>query len=454
MGETLSSIPPGHYELFIGSAKGFRVAVLRPVQDSTGTDDSLLRDATQDSIADGQPINGQGDSMARYRYQAGSLSLRGKRRKVWLLRFREDVIENSQVRRIRRSVVLGTLTDFPTRKLALREAEIRLSQINRADYRPKPVATLENFAASWERKILPNWKGSSAINARSHLRRYLVPFFGKSQLRDVGPELIQQFISSCPAGGKTVRNVVMTLRSLWTTAKAWGYVSHNAFDGLVLPEIARRERFFFSLEEIQKILRAAEGPYRTFYWLVAETGLRAGELCGLRVDDLDVENGLVRVRQSVWRGKSQAPKSKKAVREAAISPDLAAHLAAYVRTWRPNERRLLFATRNGTPWLADLVLKRHFRPLLKRLGIAVPKGDGLHAFRHAVATEMDRRGVPLAVRTRRLGHSDARLTLDTYTHAVSEDERRFVAELGRILDPIGPKLPEKPFAQVQNRFVN
>jgi len=392
--------------------------------------------------------------MARYRFQAGSLSLRGKRRKIWVLRFRDDVIEDGQVRRIRRSVVLGALTDFPTRKLALREVEIRLSQINRADYRPKPVATFENFAARWKSKILPNWKGASAINARSHLSRYLVPFFGKTQLRDIGPELVQQFLSSLTVSAKTVRNVVMTLRSLWRTAKAWGYVSHNAFDGLVLPHIGRRERFFFSLQEIQKILRAAEGPYRTFYWLVGETGLRSGELCGLRVDDLDVENRLVRVRQSVWRGKSQSPKSEKAVREAAISPDLANHLAAYVRTWRPNERRLLFATRNGTPWLADMVLKRHFRPLLKRLGIAVPKGNGLHAFRHAVATEMDRRGVPLAVRTRRLGHSDARLTLDTYTHAVSEDERHFVEELGRILDPNGPKFEEKAVAQVQNKFVN
>ena len=53
---------------------------------------------------------------------------------------------------------------------------------------------------------------------------------------------------------------------------------------------------------------------RTFYWLAVETGMRAGELCGLRVNDFDLERGLVSVRQSVWRGKFQSPKSENAVR--------------------------------------------------------------------------------------------------------------------------------------------
>jgi integrase len=167
-----------------------------------------------------------------------------------------------------------------------------------------------------------------------------------------------------------------------------------------------------------------------------------------------VKNCVVRIRQSVWRGKEQTTKSPKAVREEAISPELATHLAEYLRTWRPNSRRLIFATRKGTPWLPDLLLKRHFRPLLKRLEITVPKGSGLHAFRHAMATEMDRQGVPLAVRSRRLGHSDVRLTLNTYTHAISEDERRFVSELGRILAPLAPSLNKTAVPKAEQQLVN
>jgi integrase len=394
--------------------------------------------------------------MARYRFQTGSLFLRGKRRKVWVLRVREDVIEDGQIRRIKRSVVLGSLKEIPRRDRALERAKDVLDElkVNRASYRPRRVATFEQFAERWEVDILPNWKPSSATNARSHLSRYLVPFFGKTQLRDVGPEIIQRFISSLTVGPKTVRNVIMTLRSLLNTAKAWEYVSHDAFNGLVLPGIGHRERFFFSMKEVQRIIEATEEPHRTFYWLAAETGLRAGELCGLRVDDLDVENCVVRIRQSVWRGKEQTTKSRNAVREEAISPELATHLAEYLRTWRPNSRRLVFATRKGTPWLQDMLLKRHFRPLVKRLGITVPKGSGLHAFRHAMATEMDRQGVPLAIRSRRLGHSNIQVTLNTYTHAISEDERRFVSGLGRILAPLAPSLSKTAVQKSEQELVN
>ncbi len=57
-----------------------------------------------------------------------------------------------------------------------------------------------------------------------------------------------------------------------------------------------------------RILANAEEPYRTFYWLAAELGLRAGEICGLRLEDLDLEVGLVHVRQSAWRGNYKSPR--------------------------------------------------------------------------------------------------------------------------------------------------
>jgi integrase len=108
---------------------------------------------------------------------------------------------------------------------------------------------------------------------------------------------------------------------------------------------------------------------------------------------------------------------------------LVEHLRAYLRTWRPNALGLLFATENGTPWDHSLVRKRKFHPLLKKLGI--PQ-CGFHAFRHGNATLLDQIGAPMAVRQNRLGHADAQTTMD-YTHAVTADERRIAAELGKIL---------------------
>jgi integrase len=85
-------------------------------------------------------------------------------------------------------------------------------------------------------------------------------------------------------------------------------------------------------------------------------------------------------------------------------------------------------------------VKRKLYPLLDALGI---ERGGLHAFRHANSTLLDRLGVPVKVRQERLGHSDPALTLGVYTHVASEDDSRSAEQLDGILHPIAPK-KEKP----------
>src|ERR1035441_3818455 len=116
---------------------------------------------------------------------------------------------------------------------------------------------------------------------------------------------------------------------MWTSARAWGYVAHDPFDGLVLPKRGLVQTFAFSLEEIKRIIGSANEPHKTFYSILAETGIRGGEICALRVADLDLENAVIYVRQSVWRGQIQTVKSKKGNRRFPISPELVEHIRAY-----------------------------------------------------------------------------------------------------------------------------
>ena len=381
--------------------------------------------------------------MARRRYQRGRVFLRGVRNPVWVGRWREDVIENGQIRRIERSEVLGSKSDFPTKRLALRELEKRLAAINDPRYRARPTATFTEFASRWESLVLVQHKLSTQVTIRSHLRKHLNPFFGQMQMRDLGPEEVQRFVSSVQVSPKTKKNLVATLQMLWKSARTFGYVAHDAVSDVVLPKRHRIAQRSYTLEEIQRTLEAAHEPERTLYWLAAETGMRGGELCGLQISDFDFERGLVRVNRSVWRGKLQSTKSEHPERCFALSPQLVYHLKEYLRRWTPNEKGWLFATRNGTPRDQNLVVKRKLQPLLATLGI---KLGGLHAFRHANSTLMDRLGVPLKVRQTRLGHSDVTLTLGVYTHVVSEDDVRFAGQLGVILRPNAPKSKEEGVA--------
>jgi integrase len=387
--------------------------------------------------ARGQQIGERGgSSLARRRYQKGRVILRGIKNPQWYGRWREDEIRDGRICRIERSEALGSKSDFPTKRLALRELEKRLTVVNDPRYRARPASTFAEFVSRWELKVLSQHKPSTQTTLRSHFRKHLIPFFGRYQLRDIGPEEVQCFISSVKVSPKTKKNIFATFQMVWKSACNWGYVAHDATSGVALPKRSRVMRRFFSLAEVQRILEAAPEPYRTFYWLAVETGMRAGELCGLRICDIDFHGSAVSVRQSAWRGKIQSPKSESAVRCFALSPRLLAHLAEHCKACRPNEKGLLFATRNGTPWDANLLVKRKLYPLLDSLGI---ERGGLHAFRHTNSTLMDRLGAPFKVRQQRLGHSDVTLTLDAYTHVVSEDDVRLAEQLDGILRPNAPK---------------
>ncbi len=111
-----------------------------------------------------------------------------------------------------------------------------------------------------------------------------------------------------------------------------------------------------------------------------------------------------------------------------------------MESWHPNKRRLLFATRNGTPWDQNLLLKRKFKPLLRALGIQVPRGNGFHAFRHANATLMNSFGASQKLRQQRLGHADGSPVTETiYTHVISELRRNLATQFGEFWTLVGRK---------------
>jgi integrase len=380
------------------------------------------------------PLRGDPERMARRRYQKGQLFQKGKRRKVWVARWREDVIRPDGSRfRLRRSEVLGALKEYPTRRLAERALERRLSEteINSLNYQPRSTASFREFATKWQKDVLSQLKPSTRSADKSRILKHLIPEFGDVCMKDLMAQRIQTMIAN-KAGlisPKSLRNLIALLGMMWNQAKAWGYVQHDPFVGLVLPERDALNERCLTLEDMRALIVAAAEPYKTYYWILAETGVRAGETGALSATNLLLDQGAIRIAQSVWHGKIQTVKSKKGNRICEISPLLEEHLRGYIRTWRPTRLGLLFATRNGTPWDTDTMRKRKFHPLLEKLGI---ERCGFHAFRHGNATVMDQEQVPIATRQNRLGQSDARTTMG-YTHAMSEDGRIFAARLGQML---------------------
>ncbi len=110
----------------------------------------------------GQQVNGPKEvSMARRHYQKGSLLPKNglPTNGLWIGRWREDVIQSDgSITRPYKWEVLGTIQDYPTRKLALRALEARLSTINSPTYRARPTATLAEFANRWGNGCCRSWE--------------------------------------------------------------------------------------------------------------------------------------------------------------------------------------------------------------------------------------------------------------------------------------------------------
>ena len=344
------------------------------------------------------------------------------------------------IKRVRKSEVLGTRKDYPTKRLALRALEDKLTSINDPTYKATPTITFRSFAERWQQTVLTQHDRSTQAADRSRLRRHLVPFFGEVALKDFDSQRLQSFISKSTASAKSVKNMLALLRIMWNSARAWGYVKHDPFDGIVLKKADQPEQPSFSIAEVQKIIDSAQKPYDLAIW---ETGIRRGEVCALDIKHVDLEHAVIVVRFSRSGSIIKPTKSRKP-RVFSLSPQIVNALRIHVVGHAPDDP--LFVSAEGRRLHPDNFCKRVLKPILDKLGLE----GGFHALRHGNATTLDEINAPLKVRQARLGHVDPETTMG-YTHLVSDDDRRVSAQLGalmharteqpspKILDSIGPK---------------
>src|SRR5690348_5623327 len=253
--------------------------------------------------------------MARRRFQSPRPYKVGKTNR-WEITYRTDVVgDDGVVRRIKKVETLGYYPEM-TEKQAKRAAALIVEPLNAPSYMPSRIAPFRVIAERYQQTVMPELKASTQNGYKSHITAHLLPAFGDVQMHNFTPEMIQSWVASKTRSisRRTIRHIIITFRAIWKTAMAWGYATENPLDKIVLRPSDPVEARCFTEKEVHKILLASEEPHKTFYRLAAETGMRAGELCGLRFIDIDAENAVLRVRQSSWKGHIGQPKSKSGVR--------------------------------------------------------------------------------------------------------------------------------------------
>ena len=266
-----------------------------------------------------------GQDLARRRYQSGALRREGKN---WILRWREDVLNKAgTVVRVERRARVGTTKDLPAKALARRVADRMIDHVNEPNYMPGKVATVREFSETYRANVCPTFKPSTCESTRSLCRIYIEPVLGSCRLDQVKSEVPQLLVNELRLRGlsrKTIRNALSALASMLRAARDWNYLAAQLdWQELRLPvEELQKPQRYFTPDESQRIIDATPEPWNICFAFMAYLGLRTSEVVGVAWDHIDLEAGVLRVRQSNWRGKLLTVKSKSSIRDLPLPPVL------------------------------------------------------------------------------------------------------------------------------------
>ena len=222
------------------------------------------------------------------------------------------------------------------------------------------------------------------------------------------------------------------LLKLYKTAKKWGYHSGpNPAAGVELPEKTPvREKHIFELDQIPGLLTTLREPVRTIVTLGLLTGLRIGEILGLRWKDVDSGTGQIRVTQASYRGLLGTPKTKHSKRSVPLPQALQDELMRFRERSQATPEELVFHTASGRPYNDSNLLHRELKPAGRKLGMP---WLNFHTLRRTHATLFQVAGGSLRDAQAQLGHSKMSTTLEIYTLPIPENQRATVEKLSVLM---------------------
>ena len=230
---------------------------------------------------------------------------------------------------------------------------------------------------------------------------------------------------------KTVRNINQVISSAMDMAVRHKLILTNPTEGCELPKVEHREMKTLPAEQLGAFLREAKesGVYELYYMDLA-TGLRRGELLGLKWEDVDLQNGIIHVRRQVARVDGEVKelplKTKNSYRNISISQNAVAMLTE-MEAHRSSD--YVFPSSTGGPISPDSVNNMLHR-VLKRAGLPSIR---FHDLRHTFATLALQNSVDIKTVSGMLGHFSAGFTLDTYAHVTTSAQKEAARTMGNVL---------------------
>lgn len=324
-----------------------------------------------------------------------------------------------------------------------------LSRLDRGSYVAPSKLTLGRFLTDeWLPAKRATVKETTLASYEMHVSKHLAPRLGGVPLLNLSAGHLNALYADLLADGRrdgrgglsptTVRLIHATLHKALADGVRWGRLPRNPAADADPPRAATVEMSVWSASQLSRFIESVRADRLFAAWLLAATtGMRRGELLGLRWSDIHIDAGTASIRQirtvARYEVLTLTPKTDKGARTIALDPETVATLRAH-RVTQMEERLLLgpryresgdlvFTREDGSP-IHPEHLSSSFRQHCERSGLPTIR---LHDVRHSYVTALLGGGVPLKVVSQRVGHASPMVTLTIYQHVLPVDDRAAAA---------------------------
>ena len=327
-----------------------------------------------------------------------------------------------------------------TQRSALKQLHQLLDLYRDVDLTEECRMTLGEWMDKWlDEYMIFTIKENTIKGYRSQIDHQIKPFIGHKQLASLTTADIQKFYNKIKKEGRVhphpihghvlsdsmVRKIHMMLHEAMEVAVRERYIVRNPTDNTTIPKKTTTEKQVLDDSQLNRFLEAIQGePYwHDFFYVEVMTGLRRGEICGIKWSDIDFNEGTLCIKRSVSTkeggGVSIGETKTDAGVRTIIMPPSVATLLWKKRSDAINEWVFPHYTNPSDPLHPSSAYKK-LKTLLKRLELPLLR---FHDLRHTFATQATDGGVDPKTLAGILGHTDASFTLDTYTHVTSDMQR-------------------------------
>jgi integrase len=397
------------------------------------------------------------------RYQNGCLQKIARKDGVERWQFRWFSKGADGISRERKKTI-GPVKDYPENSKKLQDllAGLRLN-INTDGPTELTSITMTEAVEHYKLHELADCgRDGKAYSTRSRktqvLNRWVLPHWGKLELRAIKTVAVEEWLRTLvtdrsgetkPLAGGTKEKIRDAMSSVFNHAIRWDFTDRNPITGPVkgsgVRVSAKRERTpdILEVQEMQLLLTALGIREKAMVFLDMPTGLRRGELAGLKWEDFDFKELYVSVTRSLVDQHIGAVKTEASRKLMPIDEYVAQDLLAWYEltpykkpsdyVWATDANRA-GAKRGKQPVWLSTVMRDHIQPVARELGIN--KKLSWHTFRHTFSSILKANGEDVKVVQELLRHATSRMTLDTYTQALSPDKR---AAQSKVVGMIRPK---------------